>query len=170
MSKHLSSEGRKDAKAFLHDLTTRGLAQLVGKIETGDDLMAAAMHRGYTISLQGWCDAVRALVIEPYMSSDPLSALRSPTKSHSAPLREWVYEVCDHEGDSAWSRDEDYCARVEYILGTYGRKSDQVIQLHLSVEQLNGIGWLPDPFGLCTEGEIARKLISWSKIKSLNGW
>jgi hypothetical protein len=167
-----STDGMEEAKAFLRALATTGLSSVHGNFESEDDLMAAARRDGYRASLQSWREAVKILVVDKCASSDPYRALRSPIESHPARLREWVYEVCDYEGDPAWSRDQDYRERVEHLLSMAGRRPATGIIQQLTEEQLNGVGWLPNPFGLWTAvgNTSSRKLINWSKIRSMNGW
>ena len=136
-------------------------------------LVGAAEDVGFSFFKEDWEWVVKKIV-ETYLCQQErkncsvIELLKRPIKKHSDNLREYVYEICDYEGDPSWNKEEDYQFRVEYVIEALGDQMEDAsvpMLCSCSQEQIEGKGWLPNRFGIsCCTGHF-QTTISWSDIK-----
>lgn len=131
-------------------------------------LVRTAESHGYSFVKEDWEWAVKKIIEahpdqQDNENCDVIECLKKPTKEHSDSLKEYVYEICDYEGDPDWDKEEDYRFRVEHVIATLQEQiEDESAPLLLACtqEQLEGKGWVPNRFGIsCCTGH------SWTTIK-----
>jgi hypothetical protein len=127
-----------------------------------------AEQRGFHITQAGWEAYVRTTLANlPGELDNQIRMLRDPPEQHSESLREWVHEVCDHEGESGLTEEEDYECRVQYVLEALHRENARPSLFSLcSQAQLRGRGWLPCRLGsFCkSKSRSNRILLNWDQI------
>jgi hypothetical protein len=137
-------------------------------------LVRIAKSHGFTFLKEDWERVVKK-IIEAYpdqrnnRNCDIIELLRKPTKEHSKELKEYVFEICDYEGDPSWGKEKDYRFRVDYVIEALQNEmenDDSGSLLHsCSQEQLDGKGWIPGGFGIsCCTGHF-QTTINWRDIK-----
>ena len=141
--------------------------------ETAITLLENFAHNyGYTFSLQDWESYVKE-VIEGYKTKSTqefrrtIDLLSAPLENHCDGLKEYVFEICDYEGDPSWSKEEDYQYRVDYVIESLEDMVDESDQSLLSTcdqDQLEGKGWKINQLGLSCDTGHSKRLISWDKI------
>ena len=159
---------------FLGDLVTSDRdARVWSGLREGflseSQLLEYAASLDYHFSSGEWQSAVSHIVEEylgPKRHEETIKLLQEPTSKHRENLREWVFEVVDHEGDPAWTPEEDYQYRVEHALrqlvADRGYEADEFSDL-----QMAGKGWGVMPLGLSTDGPGTRTLIAWTEISDV---
>jgi hypothetical protein len=135
-------------------------------------LVRIAESHGFSFLKKDWEWVVKK-IIEGYPDQrdkgncSVIELLKKPTKEHSEDLKEYVYEICDHEGEPDWNKEEDYRFRVEYVIEALQDQmdDDSGSLLHsCSQEQLEGKGWIPGRFGISCCTGYSWTIIKWSDV------
>ena len=136
-------------------------------------LVRIAESHGFTFRKEDWERFVKK-IIEAYHDQrnngdcNVIELLKKPTEEHSKDLKEYVFEICDHEGDPGWDKEEDYRFRVDYVIEALQDQmedDDSGSLLHsCSQEQLEGKGWVPGRFGISCCTGCSWTTIQWSDV------